>query len=339
MLRELTELRRISSQIGRDRHSVQGPGGNTSIKQQGVLWIKASGTWLAHAETNSILVPVDLAKVRSRISENRADALEGVLIEQQASPGLRPSIETTFHAALNHRVVLHTHSVAVIAMASRQDAEAVIGPLLEGLDWLFVHYARPGMPLTKEIMRAQAGRDRDVIVLANHGLIVGGDGCNDAMALLNEVERRILTQDRPQTSRPDLNRLAALADGSAFELPQDESFHRIALEPDLLGIASAGSLYPDHVVFLGPRLKVVEPDQPISRHADIMAEPPPVLAIRGLGVLVRRHLPPAALAMVGCLADVLVRIPAGAPMRYLSTDDEAALLNWGEEHARQALNR
>ena len=39
-----SEFRALSAQLGRDPLQVQGPGGNTSIKHDNVMWIKASGT-------------------------------------------------------------------------------------------------------------------------------------------------------------------------------------------------------------------------------------------------------------------------------------------------------
>ncbi len=44
---ELHALRRLSAGIGSDSALTQAAGGNTSLKEDGVMWIKASGTWLA----------------------------------------------------------------------------------------------------------------------------------------------------------------------------------------------------------------------------------------------------------------------------------------------------
>ena len=43
------------SRIGADPLLVQGAGGNVSWKKGSVLWIKASGTWLAHAKKTIFL--------------------------------------------------------------------------------------------------------------------------------------------------------------------------------------------------------------------------------------------------------------------------------------------
>jgi rhamnose utilization protein RhaD (predicted bifunctional aldolase and dehydrogenase) len=57
---EFKALRAFSARLGRDPSRTQAAGGNTSLKRDGVLWIKASGAWLADAEERDIMIPVDL---------------------------------------------------------------------------------------------------------------------------------------------------------------------------------------------------------------------------------------------------------------------------------------
>ena len=51
-----------------DPEQVQAAGGNTSLKADGVLWVKASGLWLADALTRDIFVPVRLGQVLEGIA-------------------------------------------------------------------------------------------------------------------------------------------------------------------------------------------------------------------------------------------------------------------------------
>ena len=48
------ELIEVSARIGQDIDLVQGAGGNSSAKEGEVLWVKASGTWLAAARDQPI---------------------------------------------------------------------------------------------------------------------------------------------------------------------------------------------------------------------------------------------------------------------------------------------
>jgi rhamnose utilization protein RhaD (predicted bifunctional aldolase and dehydrogenase) len=68
--REVASLRELSTRVGSDPLLVQASNGNTSIKLDGILWIKASGKWLAHAMQEEVLVPLELAEVKESIQND-----------------------------------------------------------------------------------------------------------------------------------------------------------------------------------------------------------------------------------------------------------------------------
>ena len=181
----------MSARVGADPLLVQGPGGNTSLKADGLLWMKASGAELADALTRDIFVPVHLPALRAAI--DRADPACATSLafvaHDRNDGGLRPSIETTMHALLAQRVVVHVHCVATIAYAVRKDAEAALAPRLAGLNWIFVPFILPGLPLAQAIA-AKLTPDVDVIVLGNHGLVVAG-ATAAAAGLLTDVAGRL----------------------------------------------------------------------------------------------------------------------------------------------------
>src|ERR671938_81943 len=66
---DISALLRFSARIGRDPLLVQASSGNTSLKLNGTLWIKASGKWLAKADQQEILVPVSLSECLERFEQ------------------------------------------------------------------------------------------------------------------------------------------------------------------------------------------------------------------------------------------------------------------------------
>src|SRR5438046_8923007 len=66
----LDPLVRLSARLGRDPLLVQASSGNTSIKLDGVLWIKASGKWMADADRYDMFVPVSLAETREQLERH-----------------------------------------------------------------------------------------------------------------------------------------------------------------------------------------------------------------------------------------------------------------------------
>ena len=319
----LAELGAFSAVIGDDAEQVQAAGGNTSLKADGLLWVKASGLWLADAITRDIFVPVGLAPMLRDIAADLPDPVTGAVMGALNPEGLRPSIETTLHALLPHRVVVHTHSVRTIALAIREDAEAEIARRLTGLRWAWVPYCKPGLPLTRAVQARLQRTPADVLVLGNHGLVVGGDGVEATAALIAEVERRL---DGPCV------RLQAKAPPSApagYRLPAHPLVHTLALDGRRLDRACAGSLYPDHVIFLGPAASAAPaPDGPAK-----------LLLHRDAGAFLAAGSEASADELALCLALVLERVPAAARLRYLTAADEAELMNWDAEQYRQALAR
>lgn len=309
-------FRALSARLGQDPLQVQGPGGNTSIKDGKVMWIKASGTELADAEKTNIFVAVDRA---AALAEAREEAGDGSCKTTVIDPAitLRPSIETTFHAALDWAVVAHTHSVATITHAISPEGRAALDEKLAGLPFVRVPYAKPGLPLTREIL-ARITPETQVIILQNHGLICCGDSVEEVSQLLSEVERRLALPASPLSFTPNAG---AAPEGFIWSeygwLSQDARAQELAL---------SGTYYPDHVVFLGPAL-------PSSDHDGAR----PVVLRPGEGVLIRADATGSQKAMLRCLSDVLSRLPAEWSVEAIGAEAEASLLDWDAEKYRQAL--
>jgi rhamnose utilization protein RhaD (predicted bifunctional aldolase and dehydrogenase) len=332
---ELQALRDVSARVGRDIKLVQGAGGNTSLKLDDVLWVKASGAWLAEAEKRDIFVPVDLAGALRALEQG----IEKMPVADPAAK-LRPSIETSLHALLPHRVVLHVHAINTIAWSACIGAETEMALRLQGLAWARVPYRRPGLPLSQVVAEATAQQKPDVLILGNHGLLVGAEDCAKAEALVHEVERRLHLFARPAAAG-DIPALHAACRGTDYRPASEDTCHRLATDAHSLAIVTAGSLYPDHVVFLGPAIRAVAQGE---RIADVGAAteaanlPPPVaLLVPGAGAIVRSDIQPGAEAMLICLALVAERLPAEARISYLPAEEELALLDWDAEKYRKAL--
>lgn len=338
---ELADLKRLSVRIGTDLALVQGAGGNTSVKLDNVLWVKASGTWLADAERAPIFVPIDLRAARRTFAAGQEKV--GVMDSAETPPGLRPSIETSLHALLPQRVVVHVHSVNAIAWCVQPGGKEAVAELLQDLNWTWLPYCRPGLPLAQAVGAATAGgRAPDVVLLANHGLVVAAGSCDAADALLDAVEVRLAL---PESQAPggDRAHLAALAEGSPYAPAERAVWHGLGTDPYRLKVASSGTLYPDHVVFLGDAVRVLgaaETPAGLAAEAEAAgAAPPALLLVPGKGLLVRQGLSQGALDLVECLARVAARLPVGAAVTYVPDEEVALLLGWDAEKYRKGLNR
>ena len=336
----------LSKAIGSDILKTQGAGGNTSLKQDGVMWVKASGTWLAHAGEKDIMVPVEVAPLVEALRQGdpRAEKSTDFVISELNASGLRPSIETSFHAALKNPIVAHYHCVNTLALAVLERRETFLRErmaTIADLSWTTIPYRRPGTPLAREIDKVADGRP-DVLILFNHGIIVNGDSVEEVADRVARVTKALSCRPRLSTA-PDMPALEEIAKGSNYRPAEDTESHKTALDPVTMAFALGGSLYPDHVIFLGTELGVVSEGQTAADLAEsyrLRGEPPPkMMLVPGKGVLLSQELTPGGEAMVRCLAEVVSRIPEGETVAYFSQADEHELTNWEAEQYRQALDR
>src|ERR1700761_5163524 len=100
----------LTAALGQNPLYTQGAGGNVSLKQNGALWVKASGAWLQDAQKKNIFVVIDQTGAATQLAKGEPEYRR--LDNDQT---LRPSIETSLHVALPQRIVVHVHAVAVMA--------------------------------------------------------------------------------------------------------------------------------------------------------------------------------------------------------------------------------
>lgn len=304
----------LSARLGQDPLRVQGPGGNTSVKQGDLMWIKASGTELANAQTDPIFVAVDRNAAKAEAFGQGDGSCKDTVIDPANT--LRPSIETTFHAALDWPVVAHTHSIATLVHAISPEGRTIAAQKLAGLPAVFVPYAKPGLPLTREIL-SRINPATQIVALENHGLICCGETVDETDHIMQQVEDRLQMPVLADVAMPEPMALPGFTQTA-------ESW--MALDNRITALALGGSYYPDHVVFLGPALPTADHD-----------ETPAAILIPGQGVYLRDGATPSQQAMITCLSDCLSRLPHDWTAQPIGADAEAALLNWDAEKYRQAL--
>jgi len=323
---ELSRLRGFSARVGADPLLVQAAGGNTSLKHGGVMWIKASGTWLKEAVARDIMVPADHAALMAALSRNdpACETCTAFVRTDLNAGSLRPSIETTVHALMPQKVVVHVHCVNTIAWAIRTDAERLLRHKLKGFRWAFIPYARPGLPLAAAIS-ARLTPGLDVLVLGNHGLVVAGDSVEQTEALLNRVVGALR---RPVRARAAVDHaaIAKACAGTQYGLAVSDETHALATDAIALPRGKHAVFYPDHVVFLGVGV------------ATRLASAAPLVALPGLGVVIRHDAKPSIEPMGRCLADVMRRVQPDEALHALTAEDIDRLVNWDAEKYRQTLD-
>jgi rhamnose utilization protein RhaD (predicted bifunctional aldolase and dehydrogenase) len=330
------DVRKYCAEIGAEPLLVQGAGGNVSWKEEGTLWIKASGTWLSNAEKEEIFIPVDLAGIKLEIAKKNFSATPKVL----GDVNLKPSIETMLHALMPHPVVVHLHAIEILAHLVRLDFEKYFNSVLDKTYYFsVVDYYKPGADLALAIdVALKRSPSTDVIFLKNHGVVIGGENVIDVNKKLCKITELLITEpvvrklDSAVISKPPKSfsdQYTAVADPCA---------HQLALDPMLFSqLKRNWALYPDHVVFLGPRAHVYEAWSTFEDEALRSGLSPELIFLAGEGVFAQKSFTKAKQVQLRCYFDVMVRQKADCSLTGLTNDQIAELLNWDAEQYRISL--
>jgi rhamnose utilization protein RhaD (predicted bifunctional aldolase and dehydrogenase) len=328
----------LSARIGGRIDLVQGAGGNVSQKTGDILWIKASGTWLADALVQDIFVPIQLSMARASLAAGHSDLSSSII----GKSSMRPSIETAMHVLLESSIVVHVHSVNTLAWVVRVDGREAVGRRLDGLRWGWVDYVRPGRDLAEAVGRLLAQDSRiQVVLLGNHGLTVAADSVEEAEALVHEVEERLTVAARP-VRPPSAAELDGYARVANCRMPAILETHALAIDPLAMAIASNGALYPDHAVFLGSRVPIVAATDVATGSVALqkaLMTTPHCAIVADKAVLLGTHCSAATEAMLACCALVAIRLDPAVPVARLAVAEVDALRSWDVEQFRQQIVR
>jgi len=187
--RALDALVAMSRKYGSDPEFCIAGGGNTSVKIDDRLHVKASGSALGEI-TLAGFVELDRKALAGIVDtdfgqdeEAREARFKSAVMSARIHPelGQRPSVECVLHELIPGRFVAHTHSTVVNMLTCAKLGEEIAKELFgDRIIWL--PYTTPGYILAKAVSDAlRAYHDRHpaqpplAVIMGNHGLIVSGD--------------------------------------------------------------------------------------------------------------------------------------------------------------------
>lgn len=261
----LDHLIDISKRYGSDSAYVLLGGGNTSVKADGVLYVKASGHALGSIDANGF-VRMDLAKLeriwhkqyssddQTREDEVLADMMACRLEGEQS----RPSVEALLHALLPFTYVVHLHPALVNGITCAQRGEEATGRLFPSALW--VELVKPGFTLAQVVKDHMGETAYPMIFLENHGIFVGSDTIEGIEKIYEEV---MTTIEAAVTRRPDFGAVASdearvatittsLEQATGQKVLFETNVEVRSYVADARSFASvASSFTPDHIVYAG----------------------------------------------------------------------------------------
>lgn len=240
---DLDKIVALSRYYGSDPDFVLIGGGNTSVKINDSLFIKASGISLADIDRNGF-VELSREKVRSILKESyssdpieREEQVKEKLLESKKDKktDLRPSVETMLHESICYKFIVHTHPYLINGLTCGNKGKEIAEELF-GKQVLWINYTDPGYTLAKRVQSAliryraeHEGMDPAVIFIQNHGVFVNANDPQSIKDITDDIVKRLKEYASAKKPKP------------IFEASEqaEHSINFKDLSPAIRGIVSA----------------------------------------------------------------------------------------------------
>ena len=331
-------ISQLCADLGKDRLLVQGAGGNVSWKENDVLWIKGSGTWLANADKEDIFVAVNLHHLQNALHQANFRVAPQVIAGEEEQK-LIPSIETILHALMPQKFVVHLHAIIALSHLVTVLCRESIDDFFKrsntpSIQYAFVDYHKPGQELARAIQESLIlNPGTNVIFLKNHGIVIGAESIEDVYKLLQNINAVLVPQrDLIVAAESPSNEI--YSESSDYIPFADPQVQQLAINPIFFNrLKYDWVLYPDHVVFLGPKAFTYHSWVDFKARQD-SDSPPELIFIKDTGVFVKPDFNLAKSAQLRCYYDVISRVAPKAELAPLDQAAVDALINWDAEKYR-----
>lgn len=276
----LQELINISRYFGANPDFILEGGGNTSVKSDHHLYIKASGVALADITAGGFvklerkaLVMILEKEYPEDAQKREAEVLKDLLAARSAEhSNKRPSVETLLHDLLPQRYVVHSHPAMVNALTCARNGKDE-AELLFGTRALWIPSVKPGLTLALTLEKTLAEYSRlnqpppQIILLQNHGMVIAANSPEKikeiTCSLIDKIESRITRKPDYTPSACDHERVTLIAPVIRTLLLKENQgsicvFHTnkeiaglVRSRKDFKPLSSAFT--PDHIVYSGHR--------------------------------------------------------------------------------------
>lgn len=312
----------------------QGAGGNYSWKSEDSLFIKASGMWLSEAQSKNIFVELNRSKYLDDLKKNSFD----IDLMNYSQNGLKPSIETSMHALLPQKYVIHLHPVKVLSVLIQNNWQSLIQEKLRNSSITFnlVEYHKPGKELAEAINIAEnQNPNANVFFLKNHGIIVAENDFESLIVLLSKT--LTLFSDEGPVNQDSYTSELALSDIPNYLHFKHPAISKLISENVFQKTLEQNwRLYPDHIVFMGMHPIFISKINSVNFE---IKDSPVIFFDVSKGCYIQENHTRAQLAQLKCYFDVLLSVDDYSSIDSLTENDSLELLNWDAEKYRLSLQK
>ena len=188
-----------SRKYGSNPELVLAGGGNTSMKENGVLYVKGSGCALSTINPENF-VAMDMGKllaITEKVYPDSDSEREAAFLADVSAAKLpgeeakRPSVEALLHALFPQRYVLHLHPALVNGLTCGKAGEQKAAELFPDAIW--VPACKPGYTLAK-LLSDKIGVSTSTVLLQNHGVFFAAETPDGLASLLDGMIETLKAQ-------------------------------------------------------------------------------------------------------------------------------------------------
>ncbi len=371
MSEKLEQLVRLSRTFGNDSQYVLLGGGNTSVKEGDVMYVKASGHALGSIDESGFVKMslLSLDKIWSKSYPADDEQREDVVLADMMNcryPGetARPSVEALLHSLMPFTYVVHMHPSMVNGLTCGQSGQMAVSVLFP--DALWIPLVKPGYILAltvRDAMEAYAmehdGAVPHIIFLQNHGVFVGADSPVQIDAYYEKIMKTISSHviRRPNFTEVPIDEphvrqvmagihLFAGADADIKFAMNVELQTKLQNKETFYPISSAFT--PDHIVYSGFKplwigsdvFSQADPAQGVCDRCQLFLTEegvrPKVVCVQDTGVFAVGS---AALELFLDTVKVSVFTESFGSVKFMDDAMIAFIRNWEVEKYRSSVNK
>jgi len=326
---EINNLKFISRYCGERFDLVQAGGGNTSVKVDDIMIIKASGFNLSDINEHKGYVFVKNEHLLNDLSNNSIKNIT----DYNMYGKLRGSIETFMHSVLK-KYTIHLHPIQVNKILISKECDNFINKYFSNS--LLIDYDTPGIKVCNRILKKY--NNEEIIFLKNHGIIITVDNYEDLIPLL---ENTLIIFEKNNKSNFDkykfVNQISKQVNknyDNITYLCEDKIINSYL--HDNMELFLEKITFPDALIFCGISILFIEKLKELDNYFEKYMEYPKVIVISNLIYIINISLQKCK-NTEDVLKGNLMILDTDMEKIYLTNEEICYLNNWDAENYRKNI--
>jgi len=326
---ELEKLEFISKYCGERSDLTQAGGGNTSVKYEDYMFIKASGYHLTSINKNNGYVSINNKLLKTHVQERKAKSI----YEYNILGKLRGSIETYMHSILK-KYTIHLHPIQVNQILISQKCDDFIKEYFPNS--LLIEYDTPGINVCNKIMNVY--NNEEIIFLKNHGIIVTTDNYDTLIPTLESLLSIFETKLQITLGKYKFVNEISKTVNNKYEnisyLCEDKIVNQYLY--DKKHLFQEKITFPDALIFCGLKILFIDDLKEIDNYFGKYHEYPKVIVIDNLIYIINISLQKCK-DTEDVLKGNLMTLDNNMEKTYLTNEEICYLNNWDAEKYRKTI--